>query len=56
MSRDPLRLADYLDHILEAIQRIQDYCADLDETGFLSTPLVQDAVIRNFEIIGLSAV
>ena len=52
MSRDPLRLADYLDHILEAIQRIQDYCADLDETGFLSTPLVQDAVIRNFEIIG----
>lgn len=52
MSRDPLRLPDYLDHILEAIHRIQGYCEDLDETGFLSTPLVQDAVIRNFEIIG----
>jgi uncharacterized protein with HEPN domain len=34
MSRDPLRLPDYLDHILEAIHRIQDYCEDLDETGF----------------------
>ena len=52
MSRDPLRLPDYLDHILEAIHRIQGYCEDLDETGFLSTPLVQDAVIRNLEIIG----
>ncbi|WP_396433407.1 DUF86 domain-containing protein [Limnohabitans sp.] len=52
MSRDPLRLPDYLDHILEAIDRIQRYSADLDKTGFMSTPLVQDAVIRNFEIIG----
>ena len=52
MSRDTLRLPDYLDHILEAIHRIQNYCEDLDESGFLTTPLVQDAVIRNFEIIG----
>jgi uncharacterized protein with HEPN domain len=26
MSRDPLRVLDYLDHILEAIRRIQQYC------------------------------
>ena len=52
MSRDPLRLPDYLEHILEAIGRIHSYCKNLDETAFLSNPLVQDAVIRNFEIIG----
>jgi uncharacterized protein with HEPN domain len=52
MSRDPLRTADYLGHILEAIARIQKYCDDLDEEAFLSSDLVQDAVVRNFEIIG----
>ena len=52
MSRDPLRLSDYLGHILEAITRIHEYLVDLDEVGFLSKTLVQDAVIRNFEIIG----
>jgi uncharacterized protein with HEPN domain len=30
MSRDPLRLGDYLDHILEAIRKISTYCADVD--------------------------
>ena len=52
MSRDPLRVPDYLDHIREAISRIQKYCEDIDQTAFLLNPLVQDAVIRNFEIIG----
>jgi uncharacterized protein with HEPN domain len=52
MSRDPLRLNDYLAHILEAISRIHEYLEDVDEVGFLSNHLVQDAVIRNFEIIG----
>lgn len=52
MSRDPQRLQDYLDHILQAIQRIQLYCADIDEIAFLESHLIQDAVIRNFEIIG----
>jgi uncharacterized protein with HEPN domain len=52
MTRDPQRLADYLAHILEAIQRIEEYVSDMDEVAFLSNKLVQDAVIRNFEIIG----
>ncbi len=52
MSRDPLRLSDYLGHINEAITRILSYCKDMDEAGFLSNAMVQDAVIRNFEIIG----
>jgi len=34
MSRDPLRLGDYLGHILEAISQIQNYCEDIDEVTF----------------------
>ncbi len=52
MSRDPQRLADYLAHILEAIERIERYTEDLSEPAFLQNELVQDAVIRNFEILG----
>ncbi len=50
-----LRVPDYLGHILEAIERIDRYTADLDEVGFLGSPMVQDAVIRNIEIIGEAA-
>ncbi len=52
MSRDQQRLADYLAHILEAIERIERYVEDMAELAFLNNQLVQDAVIRNFEIIG----
>nr|WP_329604393.1 DUF86 domain-containing protein [Undibacterium griseum] len=46
------RFADYLQHILEAIKRITDYTEGMDELMFLENLLVQDAVIRNIEIIG----
>lgn len=52
MSRSSLRVEEYLKHILEAIDRIQKYCEDMTEIGFLSSEITQDAVIRNFEIIG----
>lgn len=52
MSRDRQRLADYLAHILEAIERIEHYTGDMSEVAFLETAMAQDAVIRNFEIIG----
>ncbi len=52
MSRESQRLVDYLDHILEAIGRIGSYTADLDEAAFLQSPMAQDAVIRNLEVIG----
>lgn len=52
MSRDRQRLLDYLAHILEAIARIGRYVEDLDEVAFLHDELIQDAVIRNLEIIG----
>lgn len=43
---------DYLGHILEAIERIDRCTEDMDEVAFLNSELVQDAVIRNIEIIG----
>ena len=49
MSRDQQRLADYLAHIAQAIERIGGYTKGMDALAFMSTPLVQDAVIRNFE-------
>jgi len=41
----------YLDHIREAIERIMAYSADGREK-FFHNRMAQDAVIRNFEIIG----
>ena len=52
MKRDPQRQPDYVNHILEAIKRIEEYVSELDEMAFLGNKLVQDAVIRNFEVIG----
>ena len=52
---DSLRVPHYLDHIRQAIQRIQRYTSDLDQTAFLANEEKQDAVIRNLEIIGEAA-
>ena len=52
MSRDKQRLPDYLGHILESIERINRYTGSLNELTFLENEMAQDAVIRNFEIIG----
>ncbi|HUI39826.1 MAG TPA: DUF86 domain-containing protein [Methanothrix sp.] len=41
----------YLIHIWECIQRIESYSAKGKE-AFLSSSMTQDAIIRNFEIIG----
>ncbi|TAN64817.1 MAG: DUF86 domain-containing protein [Methylobacter sp.] len=41
-----------LGHIVEAIERIYRCIEDLDEVAFLQDEKTQDAVIRNFEIIG----
>lgn len=49
---DPLRLSDYLDHIVEAIDNINEYTAGMDSAGYLADKKTRDAVIRNFEVIG----
>ena len=49
---DSLRTKDYLEHILESIERIDRYVENMNEDGFLDDEKTQDAVVRNFEIIG----
>jgi uncharacterized protein with HEPN domain len=52
VSRDPLRVADYLEHILQAIDNIMEYTADATLQGYLADRKTQDAVVRNLEVIG----
>jgi uncharacterized protein with HEPN domain len=42
----------YLQHILDAIERVEVYLIGVDEERFWDEPMVQDAVIRQMEIIG----
>ena len=51
-KKDILRIPDYLGHIVEAIERILRYIEDMNEVSFLDDEKTQDAVVRNFEIIG----
>lgn len=46
------RLLDYLAHVVEAIERINHYAQGMDELAFATDQRTQDAVIRNFEVIG----
>lgn len=49
----PQRVEDYLGHIAEAIERATGYVQPLpDRAAFEQNPQVQDAVVRNIEIIG----
>lgn len=49
MTKNPLI---YLEHIYTCILKIEGYTKEHTEETFLNNSLVQDAVIRNFEIIG----
>jgi uncharacterized protein with HEPN domain len=51
VSKDP---RVYLAHILERAGRIEEYIRD-GEHAFMQDPKTQDAVIRNFEVIGEAA-
>ena len=52
---EAFRLRSFLQHAVEAIHRVADYTAGLDEAGFLADAMVQDAVIRNIEVMGEAA-
>lgn len=52
MSRDPLV---YVEHMLEAAERIVEFTDGIDLSRFMESELIQDAVERNFEIIGEAA-
>jgi uncharacterized protein with HEPN domain len=55
MAGKASRVPDLIEDILRAIGRIESYVQGLDLASFIQSTLVQDAVIRNFEIIGEAA-
>lgn len=44
-----------IDHMVQSIKKIFSYTKDLDYKAFQMSELIQDAVIKNFEIIGEAA-
>jgi len=55
MIRHPLRVRDYLGHMLVAVRRILEYTQGKSVESFLKDQLLQDGVARNFEILGEAA-
>jgi len=45
----------YVRHMLDAIDRIGQYLEGVDRANFLEDSLLQDGVIRQFEILGEAA-
>lgn len=45
----------YLEHIEQSLNKIIEYAGELTEKEFLNNSMVQDACIRQFEIIGEAA-
>lgn len=45
----------YLQHILDAIAKIESYLKGVDEQSFRASSLVQDGVIRQIQIVGEAA-
>ncbi|MBU2739953.1 HepT-like ribonuclease domain-containing protein [Acidithiobacillus concretivorus] len=52
---EDLRVEDFLEHIQASINRIFLYTESLSKQDFFSNAMAQDAVVRNFEIIGEAA-
>ncbi len=55
MNKHEFRAKDYLLHMLEAVDRVLQYTVDVSEQDFFASQLLQDAVVRNIEIIGEAA-
>ena len=54
MSADD-RIRLYLRHMIAAIDRIRSYTNGISEDEFMNNTMVQDAVVRNIEIVGEAA-
>jgi uncharacterized protein with HEPN domain len=52
MSRHPVRAGEFLAHMLDAVGQIQKYVLGKTAESFFTDRLLQDGVIRNFEILG----
>ena len=52
IRKSDLRAPDYLGHMLQACDRILHYTSEITHNQFLADSMVQDAVLRNIEILG----
>ena len=52
MNKDP---KIFIEHILESVERIEEYTGRITKKEFLKSQQIQDAVIRRIEIIGEAA-
>jgi uncharacterized protein with HEPN domain len=43
---------EYLQHVLDAVNRITEYVAETNESDFFTDCKTQDAIIRQIEILG----
>ena len=55
MNKHEFRAKDYLLHMLEAADRVLEYTSGVSEEHFFANQMLQDAVVRNIEIIGEAA-
>jgi uncharacterized protein with HEPN domain len=55
VNKPVFRAKDYLLHMLEAADRVFQYTANMSEEDFFASQMLQDAVVRNIEIIGEAA-
>jgi uncharacterized protein with HEPN domain len=46
------RVNTFLEHILQSIKLLEDYCKDADEEKFSNSTPLQDMIFRRLEIIG----
>ena len=52
MKKDP---KIFLKHIINSIEKIEEYCFSISHDGFLGDNQLQDAVVRQIEIISEAA-
>ena len=53
--RHPARVPEYLQHIIDAIDKAIGYVGDMNRDAFQADSRTQDAVIRSIEIVGEAA-
>jgi uncharacterized protein with HEPN domain len=51
-DKSKLRAPDYFGHLLQACDRILQYTSEMTLDRFMADTMVQDAVLRNIEILG----
>jgi uncharacterized protein with HEPN domain len=52
INKSDLRAPDYFGHLLQACDRILQYTSQMMHDQFMEDSMVQDAVLRNIEILG----